>query len=245
MNYFAQALSQGAQIGAAAYDARKRRDQEAALEKARRELQLELDTRRTAAERALQEERLVADAKKQFADQNFRKEEGATERGWRTNERKDEQGFRTGERESTQKFTAKQGRKERNWRSSESTLDRTQRQDLANQQLDAAAAQFAKKYELESLSLQQRDEARNQAKVVDDVDPTTNEVTNRRITRPFDGATGPSLTPAAAAATPPKKGAPPQPPEQAIKFLRANPQTAAAFDELFGRGAAARILGSR
>jgi hypothetical protein len=250
MNYLAQGINQGWQTGTQAIEAKKRRQQEEALEKARRDMQLELDTRRTSAERALQEERLTADARERSNDRSFRKEEGATERGWRTGERQgSEQAQRKGQRRS-QKFTAGESATERGWRSGESALDRTQRQDLANQQLDHAAAQFGKTYEHQERSLQAQIANRDRGTRTDEINPDTGQIDRSTIRTPFDPPTGPALTPAgtkiaANAADGRKNRVEPNPAQLALLRKNPTPGIVAAFEEKFGPGSANKYLNQK
>lgn len=132
MNYLAQGIAQGAQIGAQAYDARKRREQEEALEKARRELQLEVQAKQLAAEKALQNDRLVHDASMQFERQKWQGAENATDRGWRTNERL-----------GGETFTGSQNNLNRTMTKEENAADRALRQQLQKDQLAQAESQFS------------------------------------------------------------------------------------------------------
>lgn len=131
MNYFASGLENGLRIGADAYQRRKDREQQSALDKARRDLELERDLKRGQLERDLQGERITADATKQANAQTFQAGEGEKDRG-----------FRTGERRSTQEF-----------QSGESKLERDARL-LANERtLNQAAQQFTKRLDFDQQNM--------------------------------------------------------------------------------------------
>lgn len=97
MNYFASGLENGLRIGADAYQRRKDREQQSALDKARRDLELERDLKRGQLERDLQGERITADAVKQFNSQTWTGGENEKDRKHRTGERLGSQAHQTTE----------------------------------------------------------------------------------------------------------------------------------------------------
>lgn len=108
MNYLAAGIQQGWDTGSRAVEAKRKRQQDDELERARRALQLETQARE------LQNRNKLADAELTFRastakddrnwrsdeavrDRSFRGAEAERDRGWRSNERKDAQGFQSSE----------------------------------------------------------------------------------------------------------------------------------------------------
>jgi hypothetical protein len=138
MNYFASGINDGLRIGADSYNKRKDRDQQSALEKARRELELDRDLKRQKFEQGMQGERITADAAKQFAEQN-----------WRSGERKDTQGFQSGERVATQGFQSGERKGTQDFQRGESAADRAARKAAQDDTLNQAAKQFSQKLDFD------------------------------------------------------------------------------------------------
>lgn len=131
MNYFASGLENGLRIGADAYQRRKDREQQSALDKARRDLELERDLKRGQLERDLQGERISADAKKQF-NQNF----------FAAGERDAQNRYGTGERIGSQDFTAGQN-----------AAQRALQKEHTDRTLNQAAEQFTKRLDFDQQNM--------------------------------------------------------------------------------------------
>jgi hypothetical protein len=121
MNYFAQGIDNGARIGADAFN-----------RQLQKQLELDMLAKRQAAEKQLQDDRITAEAKRQFSQQ-----------GWQSGEADKNRAYGTSERIGTQTFHADESNKGRGFQAGESKLDRDLRQALQKQQLDQAASQFA------------------------------------------------------------------------------------------------------
>lgn len=125
-----------------AKEKRKRREQDAQMAAAERALKLDLQARDMTAQQALQNDRLVADAKRQFSDQSWRSGESATDRSWRSNESAADRTWKTGDRQEAQKFTA-----------GENDAERRMRKLLQDDALKATAAQFRDKLDFDYTNL--------------------------------------------------------------------------------------------
>lgn len=121
----------GFQATRAIREKRLDRDQQSALEKARRDLELERDLKRGQLERDLQGERLTADATKQANAQTFQAGEGEKDRG-----------FRRGERIGSQDY-----------QSGESKLERDARLLATERTLNQAAQQFTKRLDFDQQNM--------------------------------------------------------------------------------------------
>lgn len=82
MNYFASGIENGLRIGADAYNRRKEREQQDALDKARRDLELQRDMGRYKSEKDRQDAQLAADAQRQFTQNVFTTNRDATLYGY-------------------------------------------------------------------------------------------------------------------------------------------------------------------
>jgi hypothetical protein len=96
MNYFAQGIQQGAEIGARSYLEKKKRDQEAVLNKARLDFEANQLRAQFAGQDTLQQKRLDADAAQAVAGRTFQSGEREKDRTYGTTEREATQGFTTG-----------------------------------------------------------------------------------------------------------------------------------------------------
>jgi hypothetical protein len=177
MNYLAQGIQQGAEIGARAYQERKRREQDTALEKARRELQLDLDAKRRLAEKALQDDRITADATRQFSDQEFRREQ---ENSGRIFTREEAIAARAHDSEKTtegRRFQRTMQKDAQEFQENESLQNRT---DAGLRQRDALAAD-ARKFDA-TYPLHQQELTLKRAALEWDKDPTNprNQLTTER-----------------------------------------------------------------
>jgi len=132
MNYLAEGLSSGYDQAYGA--AQKKREQ-----RLQQQLELDMLAKRQAAEKQLQDDRITAEAKRQFSQQGWQSGEADKDRGFRTSERIDTQGFQSGESDKTRGFQA-----------GESKLDRDLRRALQQQQLDQAAKQFGTEMQFKS-----------------------------------------------------------------------------------------------
>lgn len=210
----------GFQATRAIREKRLDRDQQSALEKARRDLELERDLKRGQLERDLQGERITADAKKQF-NQNF----------FAAGERDAQNRYGTSEREATQTRAA-----------TESAKDRKLRKVLQDDQLTQSAKQFTDRIDfdrqnmglgagLKARELQIREDL---ADYRTDPENPDNEWRRERANQVKDArGLGTPSTPT----TPKAPGAfttPTPPPAHAIAFLKANPSAAADFKKKYG-----------
>lgn len=125
-----------------AKEKRKRREQDAQMAAAERALKLDLQARDMSAQHALQNDRLVADAKRQFADQTWRSGENATDRTWRSGESATDRTWKSSDRQAAQNFTA-----------GENDAERRMRKLLQDDALKAAAKQFSQKLDFDYTNL--------------------------------------------------------------------------------------------
>lgn len=96
MNYFAQGIQQGGEIGARSYLEKQKRDQDAALNKARLEFEANQLRAQFAGQDTLQQKRLDADANNARLGREFTGSENALNRSYGTSEREATQGFTLG-----------------------------------------------------------------------------------------------------------------------------------------------------
>jgi hypothetical protein len=131
MNYLAQGLTQGFAIGADARQKKKDRAQRDAEREAEKALRLEMDARLTEREKALQGDRITADAKRQFSDQAFRGIEADKGRVFSREERIGGQGYQSEEAD-----------KNRGFQNIRDVAQRLHEKDTLKAKLDQDAAQF-------------------------------------------------------------------------------------------------------
>lgn len=259
MNYLAQGLQQGAEIGARSYENKKKRKQEDDLAAAERQLRVDQQAKELENRRVLQE-----------AEQTFRGTQGAEERaarsieaekqrGWQSGENTEDRGFRQGERIDSQGF-----------QSSESALDRAakviaqdkqlaqqdkelgQRRDFHDIELPLAGAKLGLQARAQdwrenpenpqNMALGALEQYRSAAAAgkLDDMNAFT---INGGAPSPSQlGAAKPP--PAVNGGRPQLAGtvAPSTPPPAAIDMLRRNPNLAGEFDRKYGAGTAAKIM---
>jgi len=141
MNYLAEGLQGGFAIGAAGREKKRDREERERLEKARRDLELERDATRYKSERELQNERLVADAKKQFSQQGFTAGEADKDRGFRSGESQKEREARIGLQTGAQGFQGTQAELERAARAAALDKDLAQRKTQFDAELPLKGAQ--------------------------------------------------------------------------------------------------------
>jgi hypothetical protein len=113
MNYFAQGIQQGADIGARSYLEKKKRDQEAVLNKARLDFEANQLREQFKGQGGLQEAR-----------QKFEAEQGGLTRTFQQGERDKDRTYGSGEREKTQAFQSGQNDADRASRASEGAANR-------------------------------------------------------------------------------------------------------------------------
>jgi hypothetical protein len=109
MNYFAQGIQQGAEIGARSYLEKKKRDQDAALNKARLEFEANQLKEQFKGQGDLQNTRLLADAENLRKQREFTGGENALNRTYGTSERKATQGFQGGQNDADRAARASEG----------------------------------------------------------------------------------------------------------------------------------------
>lgn len=131
MNYLASGLDQGFALGSAARQKKLDRQQQDELELKRKQFELDQQARTIAAQKALQDAQLVADATKQFKQQGWQSGENTAERGWKT-----------GERIGTEGFTGMEGDRKRGFDATQAQLDRDAKATLQQRQLDQASEEF-------------------------------------------------------------------------------------------------------
>jgi hypothetical protein len=234
MNYLAQGLTQGFATGAEAREKKKDRKQRDAEREAEKALRLEMDARLTEREKALQGDRITADAKRQFSDQAFRGIEADKGRVFSREERIGGQGYQS---EEADKGRAFQGVRD--------VAQRLHEKDTLKTKLDQDAAQFKESTGLNTAALglktqdalwdRNPDNPKNkvmgaQAKYYGSKDPIFEDE-------------GPQLTPNGQRTAGVKESVTKRPPSpEAIAWLKQNPNTKAQFDEIYGPGAATRYL---
>jgi hypothetical protein len=123
-NYLAQGLQQGWATGSQIVADGRRKKFEEEMEERRRKDQLARDAERYRQDAAMQDARLVADAKRQFGQNVFASGEADKDRGWRSGERRESQGFQAGEGQKGRDFQGAQGTLDR------AARDRAQTRDL-------------------------------------------------------------------------------------------------------------------
>lgn len=153
MNYLAQGLDQGFALGANAREKKKDREERERLERARRELELDVLGKKVAADKELQNARLVSDAQRQFSQQGWQTGESEKDRGFRTGERIGSEGFTGMENQRQREFTGGENQRQRDFSGSQSQLDRDAANLRTQKQLDEAARQFNTKMPLEGAEL--------------------------------------------------------------------------------------------
>jgi hypothetical protein len=199
MNYLAQGIQQGSEIGSRAYLERKRRDEEARQKAAERELALDRDVKRAAVERELQQTRLDSDAKERGAERTLKQQEAKKDRKFTRKRDEDRQWFEGTERGA-----------DRTARADESAADRELRRYVADQQaasdkarVEQATTQFGKTYELHKAEL----DAKQRGTMTDDIDPTTGAVRSRTVRQPLGALGNPPPADAAGAGGKPRGAA--------------------------------------
>ena len=226
MNYFAQGIQQGAEIGARSYLEKKKRDQDAALNKARLEFEANQLREQFKGQGGLQDAR-----------QRFEAEQGGLTRTFQQGERDKDRTYGTKEREAAQGFTL--GR--------DATANSNQRY-LQSEQLNAQSrAAFEKNLatsdtemrrdmekRAEQLESKRRFDAEFAAKYSpDSIDSKWKDVRTQQIEKDMSiGRFAPPGTPAAAPVPSALPGM--KPPEEAIKMLRNNPAMAPQFRAKYG-----------
>lgn len=211
-----------------AKEKRKRREQDAQMAAAERALKLDLQARDMSAQQALQNDRLVADAKRQFADQTWRSGENATDRTWRSGESATDRTWKTSDRQAAQNFTA-----------GENDAERRMRKLLQDDALKAAAKQFSQKLDFDYTNLGANTalKTRDQNWQEDERNPY-NQIRDAQAERLRAEAADFGSVP------PPAMTRPSQPPPGAVEMLRKNPGLARDFDQKYGPGSAAKYLGT-
>lgn len=131
MNYFASGIQDGLRIGAESYQKRKDREQQASLDKARRDLELQRDAMRYKNEGDRQQASFEHDNTSRKDTQQFTSTRDATLNGYDQRKQNKSQEFQSGE----------------------SRLDRDARQLAEQRKLDQDAKQFAEKKALEYAQL--------------------------------------------------------------------------------------------
>jgi hypothetical protein len=109
MNYFAQGIQQGAEIGARSYLEKKKRDQEALLNKARLDFEANQLREQFKGQGGLQRERLLADAENARLGREFTGGENALNRSYGTGEREKTQAFQSGQNDADRASRASEG----------------------------------------------------------------------------------------------------------------------------------------
>lgn len=185
MNYLAQGIESGLRIGADAYQKRKDREQQTALDKARRDLELERDAMR-----------YKNDGDRQQAGFTFQSGEAEKGRGFTRDENATDRTYRTTERRGTQEFHA-----------GESKLERDAREMADQRRLAQDAKQFSEKKALDyaQLGLGATDRAETLAWKKDPENPENKWRSERaaqveEMTRPFSAPGAPAAPKPAAPA---------------------------------------------
>lgn len=219
MNYLAQGLSDGFRIGA---DANQQR--------LRRQFELDEAAKRRDLEKQLQADRITADAKRQFSDQEH--QVGMQGRSLLADANKTN---------ATQKFQADEAEKGRGFHRSESQLDRDARKLSQQAQLDQAAEQFNRNNALHyanlGLTASSRERAQDWKEDADNPYNTIRDAQAAKLKADMDM----SLPPVGGQFTP--KTAPKiTPPPAAIDYLKKNPEMRAQFESKYGPGSASNYL---
>lgn len=131
MNYFAQGIQQGGEIGARSYLEKQKRDQDAALNKARLDFEASQLKENFKGQGALLDTRLLADAENARLSREFTGGENALNRTYGTSERLANQGFQGGQNDANRALTASQGQATRNVTTSEGAANRAQNEKEA------------------------------------------------------------------------------------------------------------------
>lgn len=214
MNYLAQGLDNGFRIGAEAAQRRKDREQQTALDKARRDLELQRDAMRYKNEGDRQQAGFEHDNTSRKDTQQFTSGRDATLSGYEERRMNNSQQFQAGQ----------------------SKLDRDARQLAEQRKLEQDAKQFAEKKALEyaQLGLGATNQAESLAWKKDPENPENKWRSERaaqvkEMNRPFS-APGAPAAPKPAAPAP--NSAKPTP--AAIDYLKKNPNTADQFRRKYG-----------
>lgn len=136
---FVQAFSAGQELR----EKKKRRQQDDELAAAHRQLEIDMQAKQLSAQKQLQDDRMVNDAKMAFEDRN-----------WRTNERTGTQGFQSGENVKDRSWRTDERMGTQGFQGSQAELDRAARQlqldkELANRDKIAGAEQTFKNQTLD------------------------------------------------------------------------------------------------
>jgi len=226
MNYFAQGIQQGADIGARSYLEKKKRDQEALLNKARLDFEANQLRAQFAGQDTLQQKRLDADAAQAVATRTFQQGERDKDRTYGTSEREATQGFTTG-RDATANSNQRYLQSEQLNAQSRAAFtkgladsDASMRREMAEraEQLEKKRqfdAEFAAKYSPDS------------------IDSKWKDVRTQQIEKDMSiGRFAPPGTPGTAPVPSVLPGM--KPPAQAIEALKKNPALAPQFRAKYG-----------
>ena len=160
MNYLAEGLNQGFALGASARQKKEDREEADRLAKARAALELDMLAKRAAADKALQNDRLVADAQKQFSGQ-----------GWQSGESEKDRAARLALQTGAQGFQGGQSNIERAVRAAALDKEMTLRKQLADAELTQRGTLGAAGLGLRAREIDQQGKALAARYPEDDLDP--------------------------------------------------------------------------
>lgn len=183
-NYLASGLESGFATGADIVKqkrAREEAERQAAID---RQLRLDLQAKQQAAEKQLQDDRLVADAQKQFSSQGFQHTENAADRNLRLTTQANDQTFTGGQNNLNRGLTQQEIDAKNRMNDAQVVLDARK----LSQQADQAAAQIAEHRE-------ERADTLNRGQVITEPDPLNPGQNRTRVVQPFIGTAPVSLQP--------------------------------------------------
>lgn len=253
MSYLAAGIQQGWETGSRAIEAKRKRQQEDELEKARRSLQLETQARELRNRNKLADAELTFRATSAKEDRNWRSDEAVRDRSHRSGESERDRGFRGAEAERDRGFRRNERIDSQGFQSSEAQLDRAARVLAQDKELKQRTDFFDLELPLKGadlgLKMRAQEWQENPQNPYNRIRATQADMNEQELgpdTVTYRGTGAPPVTgqfrPAAPAGG---RNAPVNPPEAAIDMLRKNPTLAGQFDSKYGQGAAARYLNPR